>query len=215
MVVTASKEIKCSVCGAVSRQEYIVKSATNGESDLDLRPSEPHRSSMKYWTTTCSECGYCSDDIEKAIDVTRDFIESDKYRTLDGIATDSELAGNFIKKALVKTQAGELEDAFQSYIYASWVFDDLEDAKNATECRNRAISLIDEFLKENQNPNYEILKSDLLRRAGRFEDVIKHYSDKSYGKQAIDAIIQFEVQKSEAKDSKVYKFSDIKITVRK
>lgn len=212
MVRTILKDFKCALCGAESQHSYIVDSSAEGEADLDLRPPEPHRSTMEYWTTTCPQCGYCCEDIQAETSLNADFIKSEKYLTLDGINAESELAKNFIKKALIKLEIGDKNEAMQSYIYASWAFDDSGESENAVECRIRAIELIDELLKCGDNLNYEILRCELLRRAGRFEDVIAIYSKKRYINRALDAVVRFELAKAQENDSSVYKFNDIKVT---
>ncbi|MBE6857426.1 MAG: hypothetical protein E7500_08435 [Ruminococcus sp.] len=203
-------EFTCSVCGKKSEHSIIKNSSAPDAPDLDLRPSEPHRSSMEYWVMECPHCGYCNDIIEKPADFSHDYFEGEEYKGCGGIETEEPLAVRFIKKALVNTKNHTMPDAVQAYLYASWVFDDKNDEKNASACRMKAVKIMDENPAVfGNNENFAILKADMLRRSGEFQRVVSEFKDKIFSKPIFTVIAGFEVMLAEKKDSGVYKSTDI------
>lgn len=211
-VVTQSYEFTCSVCGKKSSHNIIKNSAAPGAPDLDLRPSEPHRSTMEYWVMECPHCGYCNDIIEKPLDPDHHgFLSSEGYLSVNYIVTENALAIKFLKKAMVNASNKQYADAVQSWLYAAWVFDDEGDEENARTCRKCAVTIIDLNQANifSDNENFQILKADMLRRSGEFERVISEYKDKIFSKPIFTVIAAFEVMLAEKKDSGVYKSTDI------
>lgn len=209
-VITKDTEVVCSVCGGRSTHPVIEKSAAPGAPDLDLRPTEPHRSSMEYWTMECPRCGYCNDFLNKPADFDHSYLKSEEYTGLGGIETDNVIAARLIKRALVNAKNHILAEAVQSYLYAAWCFDDDGDTENSRNCRMAAVHLIDEngaIFKDNEN--FIILKADLLRRSGEFERVIREYEGRKFSKIIFTVIAEFQVKLAKNEDSGVYKSSDI------
>lgn len=209
-VETQEYTIICSVCGCKSNHSIIKNSKADDAPDLDLRPSEPHRSSMEFWVMQCPECGYCNDVLSRSADFDHEYINSDEYKSLGGIDTQNELAAKFIKRALVNIKNHQLTEAVQSYLYAAWVFDDINSEDRAKQCRTAAINLIDNNKEAfSQNENFIILKADMLRRCGEFERVITEYSEKKFSKIIFNVISEFQIKLSKRGDSGVYTSDDI------
>ncbi len=60
-----SKELeKCIVCGTESRHLVLLSSNTFGGEDLDGRPPNMLRRTMKRWVQRCRRCGYCATNLE-------------------------------------------------------------------------------------------------------------------------------------------------------
>lgn len=209
-VTTAKKSMVCSVCGESSEHNIITNSAVSGAPDLDLRPSEPHRSSIKYWIMECPSCGYCNSGIDKSVGSDKDYLSSDEYKELGGISTDSALAARFIRKALICEKAALHAESVQSYLYAAWVLDDEGDEADAGACRKSAVTVMDNnpAVFEN-NDDFDILKADMLRRSGQFDRVCEEYSGKKYSKPLYAAIAYYQVSLSLKKDSAVHRADEI------
>lgn len=209
-VITQDHEVVCSVCGGKSTHPVIKKSDASGAPDLDLRPSEPHRSSMEYWAMECPHCGYCNDFLTKPADFDHEYLKSDEYTGLGGIRTNNTIASRLIKRAMVNVKNHVLGDAVQSYLYAAWCFDDEGDDENAKKCRMTAVHLIDDNESVfGDNDNFIVLKADLLRRSGEFDRVIREYEGKKFSKIIFTVIAEFQVNLAKKGDSGVYRSSDI------
>jgi len=78
---------------------------------------------------------------------------------------------------MVAEHAGSLPDGARASIHAAWACDDACKADAATRCRHEAVRLIHalhdrgETLSEQPRADEAIL-TDLLRRAGRFEEAL-------------------------------------------
>ena len=58
--------VRCAVCGTESRQPRAMAPPPEQAPDLDLRPGEPLRSTMRFWLQQCPHCGYAAPDITRA-----------------------------------------------------------------------------------------------------------------------------------------------------
>jgi hypothetical protein len=64
MTRIARSEIRCRLCGSLSRHRVLLSSNTLfGTDDLDGRPPGMLRRTMKLWVQRCPECGYCATDL--------------------------------------------------------------------------------------------------------------------------------------------------------
>ena len=206
---TKITEIVCSVCGKKSEHTVITKGNSDGIPDIDLRPPEPHRSSMKYWVMECPECGYCNGSLETPAEFDRSNLESKEYKTLGGLETENELVSRFVKKALVNIKNRNYTEALQSYLYAAWVFDDEKDDEKAKECRNEALSIMENSKVCDDNENMYLLRADLLRRTGQFEKVISDYSERFFQSPLMLIISQYSVKLAKNGDSSVHNMSEL------
>ena len=55
----------------------------------------------------------------------------------------------------------------------------------------------------------KVMKADLLRRSGEFDQVIEEYNDLSLDDSHLNKIIRFQVEKARQKDSKCYSLDDV------
>ncbi len=213
------QKFKCSVCG--SENEYSVLTSTNafGAPDLDLRPPEMQRSTMPMWVQECRQCGYSASEISDPCKVSPDFLKSESYIRCEGIKFESKLAAAFYKEYMIERECGEIIDAFYSVLHAAWSCDDKKDKESAKICREKAASLASELtssgkLNDSRRENIMLMRADILRRAGHFEEVISEYSsvtfkgDKRNNPDIMNAILKFQIERAHAKDSKCYTIQD-------
>lgn len=212
MTTMATVECVCSVCGA--KNEYWVLASTNafGSSDLDLRPPEMQRSTMEYWVQECTECGYVSEEVSDVSNVTKEWLQSEKYLLCDGMSFSSGLAKKFYKYYLINLEDKNVEDAFLAVLHAAWVCDDNDEFDNAKNCRQLAIQLADNLIKENEEnaDNLLLIKADLMRRSGDFYNLILEYSDVKFDDDLLNEIVSFQLQKANEKDTACYTVGDVK-----
>lgn len=211
MIETKNTEIVCSVCGNKSVQTVLAKSKpATGAPDLDIRPAGEPRHYLKYMVMECPHCGYCAPSLDRPFDDTREYLESEEYKTCGGIISANEAAAKLTKNALVFMKNHNYKDAVRGYLSAAWEFDDENDERLAKECRKRAVQIMDEhpaaFKGDN---NYKLLKADLLRRSGEFDRVIREYEGTAFPSQIMTAIAFFEVHLAASMDSAAHRADEV------
>lgn len=195
----------CFICG--SEEEYGVVASTNtfGPTDLDTRPPEMKRSTMRYWVQTCPVCGYSAVDVSDETTVGREFLETESYRICDGIAFVSDLAKEFYRHYLIMKAERNEEDAFWALLYAAWASDDKEDETGAVLAREKAImiayKLLDSEVSEHKD-TLSLILADLLRRVSRFEELLKRYDTVTFDEELLNQIVEFEKELARRKITK-------------
>ena len=210
MSIIGSTECTCSICGATN--EYPTLSSTNtfgGTADLDLRPPEMYRGTMDTWLQECPECGYVSAQVSNQSGVTREWLQEEKYVTCDGMASD--LAKRFYRYYLICREEDRPGDSFHAILHAAWACDDEGDAEGAVHCRKLALPLADKVIAEKPEDvdTYKLVKADIMRRAGMFEEMVREYAGVRFDG-LLDQILAFQIGKAKAKDDACYRISDVK-----
>ena len=139
----------CGVCGAPAPPPFKAPPAELAP-DLDLRPGEPTRSTLKRWIATCRKCTAAAPDLAELPAHARTVIESPAYQAISGPAAP------FLRYAL-------LCDAIErpgTLLQAAWALDDAN--QDATTPRREAAALWSKAA-----PMQDALRAvDALRRAG-------------------------------------------------
>ena len=132
----ARRKYKCFVCGA--EHEYSVIQSTNafGSSDLDLRPPEMQRSTMRFWVQECPSCGYAASKVSDSCDVPAEFLKSKEYISCEGITFTSDLAKRFYRQYMILRESKKLPGAFYAVLHAAWSCDDERNDKRRNDRRN-------------------------------------------------------------------------------
>ncbi len=202
---------KCSVCGATN--EFTVLSSTNqfGSPDLDLRPAPMQRDTMDYWYQECPNCGYISGEVSDPCSIDSEFLKSEEYLSCDGIDFKSDLAKKFYRYHKIKLMDQNDENAFNAVLYAAWACDDEKDDENAVLCRKKACQLVNNLLCgiQKDNSSFLLMKADLLRRSGSFEQLLTEYQDMKFDDKLPDQILSFELEKARQQDTACYRVSDV------
>lgn len=205
---TEVKEVVCSVCGTKSSHTVITKIQADGVPDMDLRPPEPHRSSMELWVMECPECGYCNGNLETPFDAERSYFDSKEYKTLGGLKTENPIVSRFVKKALNCLKNRDYAEAVQSYLYGAWVCDDENNNEISEECRTEALNIM-ENSNLSDDDNFLLLRADLLRRNRKFDTVISDYSERFFEVPLMLLASQYQVKLAKNEDCAVHKMSEI------
>lgn len=159
----------------------MVLGSTNafGSMDLDMRPPPMERDTLDHQIHQCSECGYCSPDLEDDDGMATGAIHDQAYQA---ILTDQgypDLARRFLACSHLANAAGNHRLTAWAMLRAAWVCDDwgTEYTRESSLCRDRVGDALDclhaqgsSFANDQQTD--EILRLDLLRRAGHFEEAI-------------------------------------------
>lgn len=168
MTTYAEEEVKCAVCERKSVQTILNSTNRFGSSDLDLRPPEMQRSTMRTWVQRCRSCGYCAADLSTSTPGASERIREPAYRAILADSGLPELARSFRAQALLTDDATRRAWAC---LRAAWVCDDAERADRAVECRLLAASAFEElrpFGPDEPSMTPGLVLVDVLRRAGEF-----------------------------------------------
>ncbi len=211
MSTLAPEKFVCSVCG--TETEFMVLTSTNtfGSPDLDLRPSEMHRSTMDSWIQTCPVCGYTAEKISTKTSVTRTVLASNDYKSCKGIPFVSDLAKEFFRHYLIMLADKEPEAAFFALLHASWACDDAGDKANASLVRGKAIRIADYLLAQNDYDGKDVLsliQADMMRRTSRFDELLEKFKSMTYTEKLQNEIIDFQKVLARRKCSKCLTVGD-------
>jgi len=176
MAQVTSIEIRCGLCGSPSQQQTAPAADSRQAPDLDTRPGEPLRSTIRSWMQVCPECGYASSDISSIHEEASDFVATEAYQRQRFDSATPELARPFLCHALILEHVKQYADAGWTALHAAWACDDANDDANARKARELAIEYWKHGKRHGQSfgdlPEEFALVTDVLRRAGRFEDAL-------------------------------------------
>ncbi len=169
-------EVRCAVCGSLSRRAVLSSTSSFGPPDLDLRPQGPARWALEFEIQRCEACGYCAPSLGQAPVGARETVESTVYSEVLERSRLPRLARSYFCAALVSEAAGALEESAWRFLQAAWACDD-KDARDAARiCRERAAEMFGRALTEAATEAHDevvlTLSADVWRRAGRFENAI-------------------------------------------
>ena len=200
----------CAVCGKTSIRMILASSNTFGAPDLDLRPSEMMRSTMSWWVQECPNCGYVSKSLEDRTRVDAAWLRREEYVGCDGLNLPSNLARRFYKFYRINLADGSHGAAFYAALHAAWVCDDEKDRENAVLCRKLALKEMDALRDQVWgNEDILVLRADILRRAGLFQELLREYESMSWQEALHGKIIAFQLRKARAGDDRCYRISDV------
>ena len=198
----------CYLCFEESEHFVLGSSNTFGSPDLDLRPAPMMRNTMRFWIQECPRCGYVSTSIDEKTSITLDYLKTDEFNSYRDRNFKSPLAVKFFKSYLISKQDNNIKDMFYNLLHTAWVCDDYRDFANALFCRELALEIIDELIKEEGKEELKLVKCDLLRRSKQFDRLINEYSSVNFSNDILNKVLAFQINKAKEKDSKCYLVSD-------
>ena len=176
MTTVTEIDVRCALCGLLSRKAVLTSTSSLGPPDLDLRPQEPARSALQFEVQRCDGCGYCAASIGQAPIGARETVETIVYRDVLERSKLPKLARRLFCAALVSEAAEEPEDAAWLFLKAAWACDDKRARAQARTCRERSAEMFHRALESGEadgSPAFVLtLSADLWRRAGRFDEAI-------------------------------------------
>ena len=196
MSTIRSFDCKCAVCGKTNRYTVLCSTNAFGSPDLDLRPPEMQRSTMRLWVQECPDCGYVSEQVSNPTAITRDYLKTKEFAKCDGVSFRSDLAKKFYKRYKIALSDGEAEDAFCAVLHAAWASDDAGDKKSAKICREIAADLAEALILQGHE-RVEILRlvrADALRRSGHFSQVLNECGQISFSDETMEKVRKFQIK---------------------
>ncbi len=167
-----SSDITCAMCGKTSEHDVMGSTNSMGYMDLDMRPAPMERNTMFTWIQACPHCGYVNFSIDEPPLISKEFLESEAYKTADGHDMPT-LAQNFYRQALMFKECNDVARTFHAYKHAAWVCDDAR-SPEAVTMRLLALEVLttasagEIYAKEESH----IMKAELLRRTNQFDKVL-------------------------------------------
>jgi hypothetical protein len=156
-------ELHCGVCGNPVRAAFRAPQPEIAP-DLDMRPGEPARSTLRDWIQVCSKCGAAVPDLTALSPAARPVVESDAYRMLS--TTGSEETLPFRRWALICEQAGNPAEQAEALLQAAWAADDAAAMSEPAKLRQQVAAL----WAGTTDVELGLRRLDVLRRAGQFDE---------------------------------------------
>lgn len=205
---------KCSVCGAAVDCQVLGSTNACGSSDLDLRPPEMKRSTMRCWLHACPRCNYVNYDLRQPIKNAKATLESPAYAALVADADAPPLALLFARYAML--QHADAEAAGVALVRAAWACDDAADQQRAKSFRQQAadrLLALRPFADDEQQATLATSLVDVLRRAERCDEArslaqsLLEY-EAVQENEIVVAVLQFQCRLCDAHDVGCYTVAD-------
>ena len=227
--------VKCGACGKGNQVSVMTSYSSFGSCDLDTRP--PAMFPYTIYLQECSHCGYVAPEIAEENKGILEFLDSEMYKTCDGIEPVDNDARRYIQYALIQAHNkvsslldgtgtnSTQEDIFWGYMNAAWACDDCaeNDKKNSSHakedavvCRKRCLDLINALIVGMEDPEEKEgfigIKADLLRRTGQFDALIVEYENRVFQSPVLNQIIKFQLARAKERDDKRYNMDHVRQT---
>ena len=137
----------CALCGTAAPPPFRAP-APEGSPDLDGRPGEPTRSTLRKWLVCCAQCRAFAPDVSALPEQAKDIVQSGAYR---------QLKTPFLRWAALVAGTG---DEATALLQAAWDAED--DGQDATDLRRRAAAA----WPAPTDPEAALRLADVQRRAG-------------------------------------------------
>jgi hypothetical protein len=181
MTTVHTIEVQCGICGESSTQVVIGSTNQMGSPDLDTRPPEMARSTIRYGVQRCASCNYCSADLSKCEAGADEIIKSTEYLEIVHdfeVVLDSRgknVSAFYLADSLISEKQNHYAKAFWSALNAAWLCDDEGKAQIAEKCRTRSLDLLDRTTRNSeeisdQKGAAELIALDLMRRTKEFDE---------------------------------------------
>jgi hypothetical protein len=155
-------EQSCAVCGTPTPPPFRAPQPEIAP-DLDMRPGEPVRSTLREWIQTCSNCGAAAPDLAALPASAKATVETERYRHLTIVSQEETLP--FRRYALICEEAGDRGQQAEALLQAAWAADDAAAMTEAARLRSDVGALWD----GTGDPELGLRRLDVLRRAGQFD----------------------------------------------
>ena len=214
MTTYGSENVRCAVCGTESEQLRLLSTNSFGWPDLDLRPPEMRRSTMRAWLQECPSCGFVAADLSKVSSAEIAAIggpvaEPTWKEMLADRSNSDALALRFDRRAFIEWQMNKQGLAGYRMLCAAWDADDRGDTQSAIAYRTEAAAFLETALSNTPDAkeatDWTVQLVDILRRLGKWEEAAD-YCERLVGHSVpkVDAIGRFQARAIEEEDDARY-----------
>jgi hypothetical protein len=152
----------CGSCGGPVRSPFRAPQPEIAP-DLDMRPGEPARSTLRDWVQVCPKCGAAAPDLSALASTSRAVVGSDEYRKLSTSVLEETLP--FRRWALICERTGDRPQQAEALLQAAWAADDTAAMTEPAQLRQQVAAL----WEGTNDVELGLRRLDVLRRAGLFE----------------------------------------------
>jgi hypothetical protein len=152
----------CGVCGAPAKPAFRAPQPEIAP-DLDMRPGEPARSTLRDWIQVCPRCGAAAPDLAALPQAARAVVESDAYRMLSTSVAEETLP--FRRWALICERTGDRAQQAEALLQAAWAADDAAAMTEPARLRTEVAALWD----GTSDVELGLRRLDVLRRSGALD----------------------------------------------
>lgn len=158
-----NQTVACGVCGTSARPEFRAPQPEIAP-DLDMRPGEPTRSTLRDWIQVCPGCGAAAPALSALPASVRAVVESDEYRMLSTASLEETLP--FRRWAMICRHIGDRAEEAEALLQAAWAADDAATMTEAARLRTDVAAMWD----GTDDVELGLRRLDVLRRAGLFDE---------------------------------------------
>ena len=155
-------QAKCGICSASTPAPFRAPQPEIAP-DLDMRPGEPARSTLRDWIQICPACGAAAPDLSALPSTARVVVESEEYRALSTAVMEEALP--FRRWALICERTGDRPQQAEALLQAAWAADDAAAMTEPARLRGEVATLWD----GTDDVELGLRRLDVLRRAGLFD----------------------------------------------
>ncbi len=152
----------CGVCGHPCRAAFRAPQPEIAP-DLDMRPGEPARSTLRDWIQVCSSCAAAAPALADLPAAAGPVVKSDEYRLLSTTSLEETLP--FRRWALICERLGDRAQQAEALLQAAWAADDAAAMTEAATLRGAVAGL----WADTTDVETGLRRLDVMRRAGMFE----------------------------------------------
>lgn len=153
----------CAACGSPAPQPFRMPAAEIAP-DLDMRPGEPARSTLRDWIQTCRTCTAAAPDLAALPAGTAGVVATEAYGGLTTDGTEETLP--FRRWALICDATGDQAEAAEAWLQGAWAADDAAEMTEAAGLRTRVAAA----WANTDRTETALRRLDVLRRAGLFDE---------------------------------------------
>jgi len=154
--------LACGLCGHAARPPFRAPQPEIAP-DLDMRPGEPARSTLRDWVQLCPGCGAAAPDVSALPAGAAEVVRSDAYRLLGTEVPEETLP--FRRWALICERAGDTARQAEALLQAAWAADDAAAMTEAARLRAR----VAELWAGTDDTELGLRRLEVLRRAAMFD----------------------------------------------
>ena len=209
--MTSFREITCTcpLC-AQTFSAFALSTASSGRTfDLDFRPHGPQRAAIGAGLFPCPECGYVMRNKDHRI--TDPQLQKRLQQMIRSEDYMHPLLGTIEGRGKACMQRAYIEDlihpgnGYEYYLQAVWAADDADGQKSAAALRE--LALLSLARKQTLSEEEELIRIDLLRRTGQFEEARAHC--RKEGKSPLFSLIAaVQMRLLEKKDESCHAFAE-------
>lgn len=210
MTTCDERTVKCANCGKKQKVSMLMSTNTMGPCDFDLRPAPMKRYTLSMCIEFCEKCEYGSHDIGSISEKGKDVLGTKEYHDFIHSFVESKTVMAYLGDYYIKKEEGRYREAYYAMKSVSWLLDDKRSAK-AKEARILALECFDKCSEREFPIDEHIAKTDILRRAGKFDEAIAFAKEllTKVNNDLLVKILECEIKYASDKDTRCHSLGEI------